>query len=554
FKLCATMENKEDPGLKPTNITMKRALLILNCILLTIGNCGGPMIMRLYFIHGGNRVWLSSWLETAGWPFIFIPLIITYFHRRTTKGTAATTKLFFMRPFLFAAAAVVGILTGLDDYLYAYGVARLPVSTSALIIATQLAFTAAFAFLLVKQKFTPFSINAVVLLTVGAGILAIDTNSDRPNKESNREYIMGFVMTLAAAALYGFILPLVEFSYKKGKQEISYTVVMEFQLVMCFFATLFCTVGMLINNDFKVDPRLKRALLITNCALLTIGNCGGPLIMRLYFVHGGNCVWLSSWLETGGWPLIFIPLIVSYFQRRSSKPNTKFFFTRPVLFFSAAVVGILTGFDDYLYASGMALLPVSTSALIIASQLAFTAGFAFLLVKQNFTPYSVNAVVLLTLGAGVLAMHGSSDRPNNETSSEYVKGFAMTVAAATLYGFVLPLVEWSYLKSKQEISYIVVMEFQLIMCFFATTVCTVGMVLSNDFKILRGVGIQRNNLAVLLPGGRRSHLLRLLFAIRYYNCCSPSSDRNTGTKGLKESKKKKPADTELQTHAPIGNV
>ncbi|GMY22213.1 purine permease 3-like [Fagus crenata] len=219
---------------------MKKVLLILiNSILLSIGNCGGPLIMRLYFIHGGKRVWLSSFLETGGWPIILFPLTITYFHRRATQGP--NTKLFFMKPPLFIASAVVGILTGLDDYLYAYGVKRLPVSTISLIIATHLGFTASFAFLLVKQKFTSYSINAVVLLTIGAGVLALHTSNDRPEGESIKDYIAGFFMTLGAAALYGFVLPL----------TITYSLVMEFQMVMCLFATLFCTVGMLINKDFK---------------------------------------------------------------------------------------------------------------------------------------------------------------------------------------------------------------------------------------------------------------------------------------------------------------
>ena len=123
------------------NPAMNKVLLILSCILLFIGG-GGPLIMRLYFIHGGKRVWFSSWLQTGGWPIILLPLIITYFNRRAKQGTS--TKLFFMKPPLFIASAVIGILTGFVDYLYAYGVARLPVSTSSLIIASQLAFTAAF--------------------------------------------------------------------------------------------------------------------------------------------------------------------------------------------------------------------------------------------------------------------------------------------------------------------------------------------------------------------------------------------------------------------------
>lgn len=205
--------------------------------------------MRLYFLHGGKRVWLSSWLETGGWPVMFIPLVIAYFHRRKIEGS--TTKVIFITPRVFLAAAVIGILTGLDDYFYANGVAKLPVSTSSLIISTQLAFTALFAFLLVKQKFTPYSLNAVFLMTVGAAVLALHTSSDRPKGESKKAYFLGFFMTLAASALYGFLLPFIELTYAKAKQAITYTLVMEIQLVMCFFATAFCTVGMLVNHDFQ---------------------------------------------------------------------------------------------------------------------------------------------------------------------------------------------------------------------------------------------------------------------------------------------------------------
>lgn len=36
------------------------------------------------------------------------------------------------------------------------------------------------------------------------------TSGDRPKGESNEDYIVVFLMTVAAAALLGFILPLVE--------------------------------------------------------------------------------------------------------------------------------------------------------------------------------------------------------------------------------------------------------------------------------------------------------------------------------------------------------
>ena len=104
--------------------------------------------MRLYFIHGGQRIWLSSWLITAGWPLIIIVLIAAFYHRRATTGDYAS-KLFNMKLRLILASAVVGSLTGVDNYLFSYGIAKLPVSTSALVIASQLAFTAGSAFIFV---------------------------------------------------------------------------------------------------------------------------------------------------------------------------------------------------------------------------------------------------------------------------------------------------------------------------------------------------------------------------------------------------------------------
>lgn len=106
----------------------KSALLLVNAICLAIGVCSGPMIMRLYFIHGGKRVWLSSWLESGGWPINFILLLLTYLHRRHKQGPSAA-KLVFMGGRLFTGAAITGVLCGADYFLYAYGVSRLPIST-----------------------------------------------------------------------------------------------------------------------------------------------------------------------------------------------------------------------------------------------------------------------------------------------------------------------------------------------------------------------------------------------------------------------------------------
>ncbi|KAG5600477.1 hypothetical protein H5410_031847 [Solanum commersonii] len=133
---------------------------------------------------------------------------------------------------LLLATIGIGILQGLSNYSYSNGIAKLPVSTNGLLTSTQLAF---FAFIIVRLKLTSYSINSVFLLTIGAVVLALHSGGDRPEGETNKEYILGFVMSLAAAALTGIIFPLVELIYKKAQQAITYTFVLEFQSVYCYF-------------------------------------------------------------------------------------------------------------------------------------------------------------------------------------------------------------------------------------------------------------------------------------------------------------------------------
>jgi drug/metabolite transporter (DMT)-like permease len=235
----------------PKNRSLTKIMLLtINFMLMIIGNIGSPLILRLYFLKGGKRIWFSSWLETGAWPLLLIPLLINYLFRRDKT-------LILMSRSLFLSCAFIGLLIGLDDWFYAYGLSYLPVSTSSILISTQLAFTAIFAFVLVRQRFTAYSVNAVVLLIVGATMLGINSSGDKPKGESNKQYYLGFFMTLGAAGLYGLVLPLVELSKIKYEKDdrvaVSYTLVMEMQLVMGLFATAFNTVGMIINNDFTVS-------------------------------------------------------------------------------------------------------------------------------------------------------------------------------------------------------------------------------------------------------------------------------------------------------------
>ncbi|KAF0913305.1 hypothetical protein E2562_021955 [Oryza meyeriana var. granulata] len=295
-------------------------LLVVNFILMVVGSACGPLLLRAYFLRGGNRKWLSSLLQTAGWPLLLVPLCFSYNSRRRREGkengaAAATTSkaavpLFLMTPRLLAASAAVGLMTGLDDLLYAYGLAYLPVSTSSILISTQLAFTAAFALLLVRQRFTAFSVNAVVLLSVGAAMLGMNAGGDRPAGVSRAQYCAGFAMTLGAAALYGLVLPVMELSQARhaaARGAVTYTLVMEMQLVIGFVATAFSAVGMLVNNDFNAIPGEAQEFGLGQAGYYLL-LAGSAAIYQCFFLGTIGAIFYGSALLAGVIMTVLIPV------------------------------------------------------------------------------------------------------------------------------------------------------------------------------------------------------------------------------------------------------
>ncbi|KAK9096118.1 hypothetical protein Sjap_021615 [Stephania japonica] len=115
-----------------------------------------------------------------------------------------------------------------------------------------------FARIIVRQKFTPFSINSVVLMTLGSVLLGLRANGDRPAGVSGKEYLFGFFMTLGSAGLIGFIYPCIELCYAKASRALNFTAVLQFQLNVAIFASLVSFIAMLVNKDFQAMQRESR--------------------------------------------------------------------------------------------------------------------------------------------------------------------------------------------------------------------------------------------------------------------------------------------------------
>ncbi|KAI3992474.1 hypothetical protein MKX01_022565 [Papaver californicum] len=230
-------QEEESSKVKSPENLMKWGLLLLSCICSFIGVTGGPLLLRLYFLHGGSRKWLSSWLQMAGFPILIIPLTILYARR---DQSLPNIEFFASRKLLFYTS-LIGLVQGTDNFMYCYGLSFLPVTTSSLLVTTQLASTSFISNFWVKQKFTPYSINAIVVIIRGSILLGIRRAGDRPPGVTNSQYLLGF-----------FII-----AYAKANQGMTYTISLQFQVCLAFFATLICTIGSLINKDFiskKISP------------------------------------------------------------------------------------------------------------------------------------------------------------------------------------------------------------------------------------------------------------------------------------------------------------
>ncbi|WCJ43498.1 purine permease 3 [Euphorbia peplus] len=287
---------------------VKILVATLNCLLMSIGQVGGPLLLRIYYLHGGKRKWLNAWLLTSAFPILILPISLSYLRSRTQNHRHGSSSSLLLTPWLFGSSVLIGILLGLDSYLYSFGLLYLPVSVSSLLGSTQLAFTAIFAFLMVKQKFTHYSINAVVLMSFGSIVLGFHMKGDRPGSgESNGKYLLGFFMTLGGAALHGVIMPGMEYAQRKAGMPMTFHVVLQFQFFVCMFATLLCTVPMIINNDFQAISREAEEFGLgkTKYYLILVM---AAISMQLLIIGSIGLVFASSSLMGGLVSALLVPL------------------------------------------------------------------------------------------------------------------------------------------------------------------------------------------------------------------------------------------------------
>ncbi|KAK4262495.1 hypothetical protein QN277_028050 [Acacia crassicarpa] len=222
-------------------------LVSLYIVFLLVGQSVGTLLGNFYYVKGGSSKWMATFVQSAGFP-VLIPLLFYFSQRSKSRRTMLNKPSAFTIALLYLAFGLV--LTG-DNLMYSYGLLYLPVSTYSLLCATQLAFNALFSYLLNSQKFTPFIFNSLVLLTLSASLLAVNSDSEESKGLSKTKYIIGFLCTLGASATFSLYLSLLQLSFEKVIKAETFSSLLNMQFYTNFISSCCCVVGLFASGEWK---------------------------------------------------------------------------------------------------------------------------------------------------------------------------------------------------------------------------------------------------------------------------------------------------------------
>uniref|UniRef100_A0A1J3F5G0 Probable purine permease n=1 Tax=Noccaea caerulescens TaxID=107243 RepID=A0A1J3F5G0_NOCCA len=211
---------------------------------------------RLYYENGGESTYVVTLVQIIGFP-----VLILYRFFSQIRQPKSTDTDFNQSP-SFTTLALVYISTGLLISAYAYlcaiGLLYLPVSTFSLILASQLAFTAFFSYFLNSQKFTPFIVNSLFLLTVSSALLVVNTESQDTTHVSRVQYVIGFICTIGASAGIGLLLSLIQLLFREVFKKHTSSAVMDLAIYQSLVASCVVLIGLFLSGEWKTLPSEMR--------------------------------------------------------------------------------------------------------------------------------------------------------------------------------------------------------------------------------------------------------------------------------------------------------
>lgn len=221
--------------------------VLVDMLMVLCGTTVATLLGRLYFNSGGNSKWMATLTQSGGSPLLVVPLLLSPARSAEERRPAALKMV--------AIYAGIGVMIGFDNLMYSYALQYLPVSTFSLVAATQLGFNAITSRLINAQRFTALIANSVVVLTFSAAILGVGSSSDETSSNVPRgKYPLGFVLVLAASAVFALILSLFELTFEKVVRVRTARWVLRMQMHTNLVASAVSVVGLLASGDWRTIP------------------------------------------------------------------------------------------------------------------------------------------------------------------------------------------------------------------------------------------------------------------------------------------------------------
>ncbi|EPS62038.1 hypothetical protein M569_12755, partial [Genlisea aurea] len=221
------------------------------------GQAIGTILQRLYFTNGGKSKWMATLVQVAGFPILLIPF--SWLKTRPVPESDPITNGGLRRTRLLLAAVyfALGGFLAVDCMLYTIGIQYLPVTTFTLICASQLGFNAIFSYFLNGQRFTPYIVNSVFVLTVSSVLLVFQSDNkggDSAAALGKNKYVLGFVCTLLASAGYGFMLSITQLVFRKMIGRETLGAILELTVAQNLVAAAAIVVGLFASGDWEGIP------------------------------------------------------------------------------------------------------------------------------------------------------------------------------------------------------------------------------------------------------------------------------------------------------------
>jgi drug/metabolite transporter (DMT)-like permease len=221
-------------------------IVAIHIIFLITGQTSATLLGRYYYSQGGSSKWMSSFVQTAGFPILFFGLF--FFPSKSSSSAPSETPI--------AKVALVYIVLGLiiaaDDMMYSTGLHYLPVSTYSVICASQLAFSVVFSYVLNSQKLSGLIFNSVILLTLSDLLIGVSEEPyDESGGVSRGKYLLGVMLTLGASGTYSLILSLMQLTFENVIKSRFFAAVLNMQIYTALVATFASVIGLFASGEWK---------------------------------------------------------------------------------------------------------------------------------------------------------------------------------------------------------------------------------------------------------------------------------------------------------------